>query len=217
MLVGVEGSPSMGVHITSSDPARGGQPEWPEGTGEHTSGEGIFIEELRLELARRGITPPRSAARPTRWPTTTSGPSGAPGHARRTHPASRLMERRRARSFRVAFVADRYVNPPPGGVDGLAVLAEAGWGVMQLPAPDYPAEITARVLAEVAEQAEEFGRHGYGFVLVGDGDGLAAALAAVGLAIPDQIAPDAAELRASWTPGRCPRLCGDRAARGGRE
>jgi hypothetical protein len=100
------------------------------------------------------------------------------------------------RSFRVAFVADRYVNPPPGGVDGLAVLAEAGWGVMQLPAPDYPAEITVRVLAEVAEQAEEFGRHGYGFVLVGDGDGLAAALAAVGLAVPDQITPaDAAELR----------------------
>ncbi len=57
VLVGVEGSPSMGVHITSSDPARGGQPEWPEGTGEHTSGEGIFIEELRLELGRRGITP----------------------------------------------------------------------------------------------------------------------------------------------------------------
>ena len=57
VLVGVEGSPSMGVHITSSDPARGGQPEWPEGTGEHTSGEGIFIEELRLELARRDITP----------------------------------------------------------------------------------------------------------------------------------------------------------------
>ncbi len=100
------------------------------------------------------------------------------------------------RSFRVAFVADRYVNPPPGGVDGLAVLAQAGWGVMQLPAPDYPAEITTRVLAEVAEHAEEFSRHGYGFVLVGDGGGLAGALAAVGLAVPDQITPaDAAELR----------------------
>jgi hypothetical protein len=100
------------------------------------------------------------------------------------------------RSFRVAFVADRYVNPPPGGVDGLGVLAEAGWGVMQLPDPDYPAEIRARVLAEVAEQAEEFSRHGYRFVLVGDGGGLDDALAAVGLAVPDQITPaDAAELR----------------------
>jgi predicted secreted protein len=55
VLIGVEGSPSMGVRITSSDPARGGLPEWPEGTSELTSGEGIFIEELRAELSRRGI------------------------------------------------------------------------------------------------------------------------------------------------------------------
>jgi predicted secreted protein len=60
ILVGVEGSPSMGVHITSSDPARGGKPEWPEGTAEHISGEGIFVEELRRELARRGIGFPRA-------------------------------------------------------------------------------------------------------------------------------------------------------------
>jgi hypothetical protein len=90
------------------------------------------------------------------------------------------------RSFRIALVADRYVNPPPGGLDALAVLAEAGWGAMQLPADDYPAEIAARVLAEVTEQAEEFGRHGYDFVLVGDRDGLAEALAAAGLGVPDQ-------------------------------
>ena len=57
VLIGVEGSPSMGVRITSSDPARGGRPEWPEGTAELTDGEGIFIEELRRELDRRGIAP----------------------------------------------------------------------------------------------------------------------------------------------------------------
>ena len=56
-LIGVEGSPSMGVRITSSDPARGGLPEWPEGTAELTDGEGIFVEELRRELDSRGITP----------------------------------------------------------------------------------------------------------------------------------------------------------------
>ncbi len=56
-LIGVEGSPSMGVRITSSDPARGGLPEWPEGTAELTDGEGIFVEELRRELGRRGIAP----------------------------------------------------------------------------------------------------------------------------------------------------------------
>jgi predicted secreted protein len=55
VLIGVEGSPSMGVHVTSSDPARGGLPEWPEGTSELTGGEGIFIEELRAELSRRGL------------------------------------------------------------------------------------------------------------------------------------------------------------------
>jgi predicted secreted protein len=57
VLIGVEGSPSMGVRVTSSDPARGGLPEWPDGTAELTSGEGIFIEELRLELGRRSIVP----------------------------------------------------------------------------------------------------------------------------------------------------------------
>ena len=56
VLVGVEGSPSMGVTITSSDPERGGRPAWPDGTPELTGGEGIFIEELHNELARRGIT-----------------------------------------------------------------------------------------------------------------------------------------------------------------
>jgi diacylglycerol kinase family enzyme len=99
------------------------------------------------------------------------------------------------RSFRIALVADRYVNPPPGGLDALAVLAEAGWGAMQLPADDYPAQIAARALFEVAEQAEEFSRHGYDFVLVGGRDGLAEALAAAGLGVPDQIEPsDAREL-----------------------
>ena len=99
------------------------------------------------------------------------------------------------RSFRIALVADRYVNPPPGGLDALAVLAAAGWGAMQLPADDYPDEIAARVLAEVTEQAEEFSRHGYDLVLVGDRDGLAEALAAAGLGVPDRIVPsDAAAL-----------------------
>ena len=101
------------------------------------------------------------------------------------------------RSFRVALTADRYVNPPAGGLDGLAVLAGAGWGVMQLPAEDYPAEMAGRILAEVAEQVEMFSRHGYELVLVGEAGGLAAALTAVGVAVPDQIVPaSAAQLRA---------------------
>jgi hypothetical protein len=94
-----------------------------------------------------------------------------------------------ARSFRVALVADRYVNPPPGGPDAVAVAMQAGWGVMQLPPGDYPAEVTGALLAEVAEQVEEFYRHGYAFVLVGDCPGLTDALARVGVAVPDQITP----------------------------
>jgi hypothetical protein len=96
---------------------------------------------------------------------------------------------RDARSFRVALVADEFVNPPPGGVDGIAVAAQAGWGVVQLPAADYPAQVAGRLLYEVAEQSEEFARHGYDIVLVGQHEGLTDALAKVGLAVPDGIDP----------------------------
>jgi len=94
------------------------------------------------------------------------------------------------RSFRVALVADRFVNPPPGGVDGIAVAAQAGWGVVQLPAEDYPNSVAQRLLYEIAEQAEEFSRHDYDLVLVGERAGLAEALAGVGLDLPDAISPD---------------------------
>jgi hypothetical protein len=96
---------------------------------------------------------------------------------------------RDARSLRVALVADRYVNPPPGGIDGIAAAAETGWGVVQLPADDYPDAVAQRLLFEVAEQAEEFARHGYDLVLVGWREGLAEALARVGLAVPDGTSP----------------------------
>jgi predicted secreted protein len=60
ILVGLEGSPSMGVHVTSSDPARHGRPEWPDGTDELAPGSGIFLEELEAELASRGVPLPRA-------------------------------------------------------------------------------------------------------------------------------------------------------------
>ncbi len=96
------------------------------------------------------------------------------------------------RSYRIALVADRYVNPAPGEVDALAVLAAAGWGVMQLPDDGYPAEVARLLLTEVAEQAEEFSRHGYGFVLVGERAGLEEALALAGVAVPAGIVPASA-------------------------
>ncbi len=99
------------------------------------------------------------------------------------------------RSFRIALAADCYVNPAPGGLDALAVLAAAGWGVMQLPDDAYPAEVARPLLAEIAEQAEEFSRHGYAFVLIGERDGLREALARAGVTVPSSIVPaSAAEL-----------------------
>ena len=106
------------------------------------------------------------------------------------------------RSFRIALVADRFVNPPPGGVDAVAAAAQVGWGVMQLPPDDYPAEVTGPLLAEVAEQVEEFSRHGYAFAVVGGHPGLAGALARVGVAVPDQITPATAVQLIDFLNGR---------------
>jgi hypothetical protein len=101
------------------------------------------------------------------------------------------------RGFRVALVTDKLLNPPPGGLDGLAVLEEEDWGVIQLPASDYPEDVAAQLLDQVAEQAEEFARHGYRLAIVGQHDGLADILARRGVKTPPQLDPEtAAELRA---------------------
>lgn len=102
------------------------------------------------------------------------------------------MQRDR-RSFRVALVADRYVNPPPGGLDAIAVLIDTDWGVIQLPADAYSNEVAAPLLEQVAEHAEEFHRRGYDLVVIGARAGLDEALAAVELPQPDRISPATAE------------------------
>jgi hypothetical protein len=94
------------------------------------------------------------------------------------------------RSFRVALVANELLNPPAGGLDALAVLTTEGWGAMQLPDADYPDDVAQPLLEQVAEQAEEFARHGYALALIGQRDGLEAALAAYGLSVPPAIEPD---------------------------
>ncbi len=96
------------------------------------------------------------------------------------------MERDR-RSFRVALVADRYVNPPPGGLDAVAVLLDADWGAIQLPADRYPEEVATPLLEQVAEQAEEFHRRGYDIVVIGGHPGLDEALEFAGVRPPDRI------------------------------
>ena len=57
VLIGLNGSPTMGVEITSSDAGRGGRPEWEHDA--NTGGRGILIEELLAELESRGVQSPR--------------------------------------------------------------------------------------------------------------------------------------------------------------
>jgi len=100
------------------------------------------------------------------------------------------------RSFRVALVADALVNPAPGRLDAIAVLLDAEWGAIQLPADTYPPAVAAPLLEQVAEQTEEFHRRGYDLVVIGRREGLTEALAAAGVPALDQINPaDARELR----------------------
>ncbi len=60
ILVGIDGSPTMGVQLTSSDGARGGRPDWAPDGSELEGGPGILIEELLAELSARGLEPPRA-------------------------------------------------------------------------------------------------------------------------------------------------------------
>jgi hypothetical protein len=93
------------------------------------------------------------------------------------------------RSFRVALVADRFLNPPRRGLDAIPILLEAEWGVIQLPADDYPSEVSRPLLEQVAEQVEEFHRHGYDVVVIGRRAGLDEALADAGLPKFDGVDP----------------------------
>jgi hypothetical protein len=101
------------------------------------------------------------------------------------------------RGCRIALVADELVNPTAGGLDALEILRGQDWGVIQLPPGWYPAEVAAPLLEQIAEHVEEFARHGYELVLVGDRPGLEEALSRAGLGLPDGVQPrNAAELQA---------------------
>ncbi|HEY7207550.1 MAG TPA: hypothetical protein VH416_04860 [Gaiellaceae bacterium] len=61
VLIGIDSSPTMGVDHTCSSPTWGGKPD----VGDHddsqlVEGDGIFIDELRAELAARGLPMPRA-------------------------------------------------------------------------------------------------------------------------------------------------------------
>ena len=55
VLIGVDGSPSMGVRLTISGPDWGGRPDKPgDFDGDIVPGRGIFVEVLLAEVAGRG-------------------------------------------------------------------------------------------------------------------------------------------------------------------
>ena len=93
------------------------------------------------------------------------------------------------RGHRVALIAEDMVNPGGRGIDGLAALESAGWGAIQLPSGDYPDEVAGPLLELVAEQTEEFTRHGYTVAVIGRREGLDAALAAYGVSGLPSIEP----------------------------
>jgi hypothetical protein len=93
-----------------------------------------------------------------------------------------------ARCLRVAIVQGELLNPG-GKVDALTVLEQEIWGAIQLPADDYPDDVAEPLLDQVAEQAEEFARHGYRLVLIGGRAGLSDALARHGVPEPPAIDP----------------------------
>jgi hypothetical protein len=105
------------------------------------------------------------------------------------------------RGFRVALVTAELLNPPPGGLDTLAVLAEEDWGVIQLPGSDYSEEVVAPLLEQIAEQAQEFARHGYRLAVVGSHEGLADVLTRHGVAPLPQLDPASAEALRAFLSG----------------
>ena len=56
ILIGIDGSPSLGVRLTSTGPDWGGRPDkWRDEDYGIVAGRGVFVEVLLEELARRGI------------------------------------------------------------------------------------------------------------------------------------------------------------------
>jgi hypothetical protein len=72
-----------------------------------------------------------------------------------------------ARGWRLALTADSLVNPPRGATpaitEAFGILAECGYGVVQLPPPGAH----TLLLAVTADQIAEYAHHGYAVAAVG--------------------------------------------------
>jgi hypothetical protein len=95
-----------------------------------------------------------------------------------------------ARSRRVVVVPDVVVNPPAGSRDRLGDLALSGWGVVALPPPGLPAEISHPLVAAAVDQVIALLDGGYEVALLPSADDpgmrrFVAALAASGRTVAD--------------------------------
>jgi len=109
---------------------------------------------------------------------------------------------RDARSFRVALISDEFVNPDAGGIDGISVLDAEGWGAIQLPSESYSSEVTSALLANIAEQVEEFLRNDYDVVVIGHHTGLDRALGARGISTVPSARPSSTDDIRAFLRGR---------------
>jgi len=60
VLIGLDGSPSSGVRYTGSAEPWGGRPEFTDGDYTVVPGMGVWMEELKAEIERRGLSWPRA-------------------------------------------------------------------------------------------------------------------------------------------------------------
>jgi hypothetical protein len=86
----------------------------------------------------------------------------------------------------MAVVGHELVNAPSRG-DVLEALERSGWGAIVLPPSWYPEEVSGALLEQFAEHIEEFVRHGYDVVCIGDCEGLREPLIRLALGMPEVI------------------------------
>ena len=139
VIIGIDGSPSMGVELTASAGDWGGRPDKPRDEDYPvTPGPGLFTETL-LGLLGDDVARARVVG---------IGQDlfdyDEPAELAKLAAAVEDPVRGDLRSRRVAVVADSVLNPPAGGADHLTPLTEAGWGLVVLPPAGLPADTERR-------------------------------------------------------------------------
>ncbi len=82
------------------------------------------------------------------------------------------MDPKDDRSFKLAIVADYFINPAryrdlPRNPAVYDVLRDLGYGILKMPEAGYPSEKAAEYLIPVMDQAEEYIKRGYQVIAVG--------------------------------------------------